>query len=200
MLVIMRAPSSDRTCSVVLRPGKAWEWEGLCAAVSSPLAVHQVFLGGPHGAAGLSKRQIARSSATCANIPFRFRLCISSLGGSGSQGGIQESSACSRPVLQSKGRRFLRLTNVDAVLSRITLQRLIYQGLPVRGTRGTVARRHSWGQVLEGDLPPPPGVLTAERPVPDDTSQARPGKARPRGAACRLTSRWSATRSLLHRT
>lgn len=140
--------------------------QGLCAAVSSPLAVHQVFLGGPHGAAGLSKRQIARSSATCANVPFRFRLCISSVGGSGSQGGIQESSACSRPVLQSKGLRFLRLTKVDGVLSQITLQRLIYQGLPVRGTRGTVARRHSWGQVPRGRLAAAAGSL--------DSGETRP--------------------------
>lgn len=145
--------------------------QGLCAAVSSPLAVHQVSLGGPHGAAGLSKRQIARSSATCANVPFRFRLCISSVGGSGSQGGIQESSACSRPVLQSKGLkskglRFLRLAKVDGVLSRITLQRLIYQGLPVRGTRGTVARRHSWGQVPRGRLAAAAGSL--------DSGETRP--------------------------
>lgn len=29
----------------------------------------------------------------CKNVPFRFRLCITSVGGSGSQGGIQGSSA-----------------------------------------------------------------------------------------------------------
>lgn len=146
------------------------------------------------------QRQIAGSSATCANVPFRFRLCISSVGASGSPGGTPRIPSLLQTSMSSRGHMFLRLTNVDAVLYQMALHRLVCHGLPVRGTRGAVARRHSWDQVFEDDLPPPPGVLTAERPVPNDTSQARPGRARPRGAACRLTSRWSSTKSLLHMT
>lgn len=66
------------------------------------------------------------------------------------------------------------------------------KSLPSRGTRGTVARRHSWGPGFSRETcrRRRQEVLTAERPAPDYTSQARPGKARPRGAACRVTSRW----------
>lgn len=129
------------------------------AAVSSPLAAHQVSLGGPHHPAWCCRplqRQIACSSATCANVPFRFRLCITRAGGSGSPGGIRGSSACLRPVCSRRDRCFpvhkrrcCSLTNCLAASSLSTACQF-------------AAHAAQW---QDGTA----GVLTAERPASPKT-------------------------------
>lgn len=90
---------------------------------------------------------------------------------------------------------FLRLTNVDAVLTGNLAASSLSTPASSRHTR------HGGRTALEGDLPPPPGVLTAERPVPDDKPRkldlAELGLC---GGVCGLTSRWSTIGSVLRRT
>lgn len=119
--------------------------------VSSPLAAHQVFLGGPHDAAGLSRGEIGRSSATnvCkCSVPIQA-LYI--------ERGWSKASKHPRlasdlyvvfegaHISQADKRKYWSPKSSPAA-SKST------KSLPVRGTRGTVARRHSWGPGSRGRL------------------------------------------------
>lgn len=87
-----KASSSDRACSAVTRPYKALKREGLCGhrlCLSAPLLQctksfweARMMLPGP------SRGRLATAvQPTCANVPFRFRLCIVSVGVPDSPGG-----------------------------------------------------------------------------------------------------------------